>query len=207
MFIMKIPYFRYRIFLNEKNQKILLVEIFCGIITIVIFSYIFSVLNFTTFLNLKLITLLTLIVVISLYYQHLVLEKRCRDVQINNYKKRSKIIDPQIKSYILENLEMFEFHKHYLNQNLNLKELSRIFKISEKHLSQVIKNERNSIPSRYINDLKVKHIIELFNTKPHYRLYEYSVLTNEAGFRTNQSLTNAFLKCLGKTPKAYVDSL
>lgn len=205
--ILKIPYSKYKIYINEKNQIILLFYIFLTTVQFILVSNIISLINFSPSRHLILNLLTGPALIVLNYYHYEITLKKIREERILSYKKRSNIITPEVNSYIKEQLKLFEFRKQYLKKGLNLRELSRSLNVSEKHLSLVIKNEKNIIPCRYINNLKVNHIVTLFETQPLYRKYEYSVLSNEGGFRTNQSLTNAFLTSFGKTPKTYVNDL
>jgi AraC-like DNA-binding protein len=134
---------------------------------------------------------------------------------INNLRpkiksEKDKTIDINLEKLcnkILHLLEKLERDQKFLQKNLTLPELAVRFKCNPRYLSLVIAHSRNKTFTKYINDLKVDYLINLFKTDKIIRNYNNSALAEEAGFSTTQRFTTAFLSRTNMSPINFIGQL
>jgi len=101
-------------------------------------------------------------------------------------------IAPVTVAKILHLLEKWERAMKFLEKDVTLTTLAVYLETNNRYASEIILFYREKSFSKYLNDLKVDHIIELLKTDKHKRLYTHDALANEAGFSTTQRFVTAF---------------
>jgi AraC-like DNA-binding protein len=100
----------------------------------------------------------------------------------------------------IDNLVVQE--KLFLNGQLTLTLLSKKMNVNQKYLSQAINNSKKISFTKYINELRIKHFIELLENKE-CNHFSFEALARESGFNTTSTFNRAFKSITGLTPSQY----
>ncbi|MFP2996603.1 AraC family transcriptional regulator [Spongiivirga sp. MCCC 1A20706] len=126
-------------------------------------------------------------------------------------KKKKKQSTVKIKSKEAENLEqkllsLMKQDKVYLNQDLNLKELSEMIGENDKKISLFLNNNLGSTFYDFINDYRLNHFIEMLEN---YQNENYSIvgLAQESGFKSKSVFYRVFKKKFNTSPSNYIHHL
>lgn len=92
--------------------------------------------------------------------------------------------------------------KLFLNEKLTLALLSKKMMVNQKYLSQAINNSKKISFTTYINELRIKHFIELLENKESKHL-SFEALAQESGFNNTSTFNRAFKNITGLTPSEY----
>ena len=116
-------------------------------------------------------------------------------------------INPEIISAILRHLGTFETQKKFLKDDVNLPKLAKMFDSNIVYVSKVILHYKQKKSVDYVNDLRIDYIAEKIGESNRYRNYTNKALAQEAGFKTTQHFTRAFVKRIGHSPTEYINTL
>jgi len=122
-------------------------------------------------------------------------------------KEPLKDISNDTITFILKQLEKFEYEKKFLEKDWNLVTLSAAFNSNTKYLAAILNYYKDMRIHEYINGLRIDYIINLLRTEPIYRKYTYAALAQEAGFSSTQRFANAFLVRAGMPVNYFIDQI
>jgi len=108
---------------------------------------------------------------------------------------------------ILIKLKDFEKSQEFLQNTISFPYLAGYCETNTKYLSYVIRTRKEKDFSSYINELRIKYIIDKFRKFPKYRSYKISALAEEAGFSSANKFSPIFKKVTGYTPSAFIKNL
>lgn len=180
--------------------------------------------NLKSILLCALILILLLLVLVTIYwkkqnrklyakYQN-ILETLRREEKDNSVEKSiplhnnklTDIADETTKALLIK-LEDFEKSQTYLQQEVSLIYLANQFKTNTRYLSQIIKMHREKNFSNYINELRIKFIMEKLYKDPLFREYKISYLAEYCGYSSREVFFNAFKKETGIPPSYFINQL
>ncbi|MCX7985881.1 MAG: AraC family transcriptional regulator [Bacteroidales bacterium] len=95
-----------------------------------------------------------------------------------------------------------EEEKVYLRPQLSLQELAKKVNLSPSMLSQILNIYFNSNFSDFVNQYRVRAVIEKLQN-PYYNRFNIVVLAYESGFNSKASFHRIFKQHTGKTPTEY----
>tara|TARA_R110000744_G_scaffold38995_8_gene88908 strand:- start:1556 stop:3316 length:1761 start_codon:yes stop_codon:yes gene_type:complete len=123
-----------------------------------------------------------------------------------NLNKESNELDiaPQIIAKILEELDLFETEKKFLNKDITSSKLARILNTNTKYLSQIINHFKQKSFSNYIKDLRIDYAIEQLKENSQLRRYTIEGIAQEMGFNSTESFSTAFRKRTGIKPSYFI---
>jgi tetratricopeptide (TPR) repeat protein len=127
--------------------------------------------------------------------------------KISNTDELELDINPKVILLILENLEIFEKEKLFIEKDMTIVKVATALKTNTKYASKVIVKYRNKKFIDYIRDLKVDYIVELLKKENKYRNYTNEALAEEGGFGTTQNFTRAFKSRTGISPSFFIQEL
>lgn len=94
----------------------------------------------------------------------------------------------------------FEKEKPYLNEDLRLTDLQRVFPISRSYLSQLFNKELGMTFSDYVNRFRIEESKRLMEAEPHASIQE---IAERSGFHSISTFRRAFTKHTGIIPSEY----
>lgn len=104
----------------------------------------------------------------------------------------------------LQNLLVYmQQHKPYQNEALNLQQLALQIKMPSPELSKLINNGTNQNFNDFINEYRVKEVIEKLKTGAHHT-QTFLGIAYDCGFNSKATFNRAFKKQTGQTPKDWV---
>ena len=118
-----------------------------------------------------------------------------------------KTIKPHVEEKILKKLEVFENSAMFLKKNVSLSALATYCDTNTKYLSIVINAHKQKDFNNYINELRIKHLVNKIRTEPQYLKYKIVSLAELAGFSTQSKFIEAFKKEMMVTPSVFIKSL
>lgn len=104
------------------------------------------------------------------------------------------------KRYAEEVNAWFEREKPYLNDDLRLTDLQRVFPISRSYLSQLFNKELGMSFSDYVNQFLVEESKRLMDAEP---LASIQEIAERSGFHSMSTFRRAFIKQTGIVPSEY----
>ncbi len=96
--------------------------------------------------------------------------------------------------------------RYYLNSDLTLQSLATELAINPHALSQTINDALNQRFSDFVNEYRIKAVIEKLND-PQYANITVLGMAYDSGFNSKTTFNRAFKKVTGKTPKEYREQL
>ena len=124
-----------------------------------------------------------------------------------NTSKKSLQIPKETEEEILAQLEKFEDSKNYLDNKMSLATLSAQLGTNTKYLSEIINKYKDKNFNTYINELRIKHVIQLLSTDRSYLQYKISYIAEIGGFTSHSAFTNVFKSVTGFSPNDYMQNL
>ncbi len=104
------------------------------------------------------------------------------------------------KRYAEEVNTWFEREKPYLNDDLRLTDLQRVFPISRSYLSQLFNKELGMSFSDYVNQFRIEESKRLMDAEP---LASIQEIAERSGFHSISTFRRAFTKHTGIIPSEY----
>lgn len=116
-------------------------------------------------------------------------------------------IPKETEDLLLAKLEKFEGSKRYLNKDISLAQIASLFETNTKYLSEVINKHKGKNINLYINELRIKYIVEKLKTDSRYLNYKVSYLAEECGFSSHSIFSSVFKNITGLTPNTFIQFL
>lgn len=128
-------------------------------------------------------------------------------VEAKNTTNGIEGINQDTVASVLKQLERFEKDKKFLEKDMMAAKLTVAFGSNAKYLSKIIYHYRGKKFTKYINDLKIDHIISLLKEDKRIRNYTNLALAEEAGFSSTQRFTTAFYSKTGMPTSYFIEEL
>ncbi|MPT30746.1 MAG: AraC family transcriptional regulator, partial [Chryseobacterium sp.] len=130
-----------------------------------------------------------------------------------NYDNRSEgseqntMMTPATEKKILLKLEKFEQSKLFTRSTVSLPYLASYCNTNTKYLSYVVNTYKKKDFKNYINELRIKYIIDKLKNDPQYHKYKISTLAEEVGFSSQSKFAAAFRKITELSPSQFIEHL
>jgi AraC-like DNA-binding protein len=131
------------------------------------------------------------------------LSDQLKDFQTSN----AFVIPEKTENLILSKLKVFESSKEVTNPHLSLAVLAKRLDTNSKYLSEIINKHKEKNFSNYLNELRVKYIVDKLENNPEYLQYKTSYLAEEAGFASRTTFTTIFKNVTGTSPSQFIEQL
>lgn len=122
-------------------------------------------------------------------------------------RQQSTDIPQEIVLDILKQLDEFETNQMFLQSNLTLAQLSKSFKTNSAYLSKIINTKKGTNFSNYINQLRVKYLLNLLINSDEFHQHSISDLAELGGFTSSRHFSNAFFQVTLLRPHEYIKQL
>ncbi|NNF30036.1 MAG: AraC family transcriptional regulator [Flavobacteriaceae bacterium] len=163
------------------------------------------------FIFLLLISLLLLVYYIQrqqLYKRRF--DKLMQQNETSNYNSSNQYayeLSPEVINNILLKMEGFERSKTFLNHEITLQSLAKLFETNANYLSRVINAKIGKNFSQYINDLRIDYAMTGIRSDKKLRKYTIKAIAEECGYKNAESFSKAFYKRNGIYPSYYIKKL
>ena len=138
-------------------------------------------------------------------------EQNSNTVSFNNTtltpKQDSYKISKEVSKTLLKKLDLFEKNKGFLNPEINLKKLANSLNTNSSYLSKVINQHKQQNFANYINQLRVKYIVNELKHNTTFQKYTVKALAEEVGFKSAESFSKAFYKFTNVKPSYFINEL
>jgi YesN/AraC family two-component response regulator len=121
--------------------------------------------------------------------------------------KKTLFIPIETENSILDKLKRFETTTRFTHKDMSLAYLASQFDTNTKYLSEVINKHKGRHFNIYINELRVKYIIEKLKKEPLYLNYKVSYLAKESGFASHSNFATVFRSITGTSPTTFINLL
>ncbi len=126
-------------------------------------------------------------------------------VKVEESKKVN--IPKETEQLLLKKLERFENSTRFTNKDFSLAVLASQFDTNTKYLSEVINSNFNMNFNTYINNLRIKYIVDKLKNESNYISYKISYLAEDCGFSSHSSFTTVFKSLTGISPVTFIELL
>lgn len=134
-------------------------------------------------------------------------KKSCIYLDSENPDDNKSIMTPETEKRLLEDLNLLESKKFYLDSDITLSALTVELNSNTRYVSYIIKTYKNNDFNNYINELRVFYIVELMKSEPKYLKYKLSYIAEITGFSSHSKFTTMFKKVTGMTPSAFINEV
>ncbi len=164
------------------------------------------------------VTLVFLIVILWFYLRQRRLKQRFDELMSQNktiYEHKevkpedSKELDlpEDIVETLLTRLQAFEEKGGFLDSELSLRSLAKVFGTNDSYLSKVVNHYKQVNFSNYLKELRLNYVIERLKVDSDLRKYTISAIAKEAGFKNETTFSRAFYKKTGMNPSYFIGKL
>lgn len=108
---------------------------------------------------------------------------------------------------LLQKLICFENGKEFTAKNFTLSNFVSILDTNAKYANSLLKEYRGKSFNEYINDLRIKYILDYLHENPESLRYKLTYLSDLAGFSSHSYFTKVFTKKNKITPSKFITSL
>lgn len=105
---------------------------------------------------------------------------------------------------ILDGLREFERNKGFLQNDISMSILAGNLKTNTIYVSHILNNRYNKDFNTYINELRIRYIVQKLKKDKDYRLYKISYLAKEAGFSSHSKFSAVFKSVTGFSPSTFL---
>lgn len=117
------------------------------------------------------------------------------------------IISEATKTDLLKKLEKFEKGKAFTAKNFTLSNFVSILDTNTKYINSILKEHHGKTFNEYINDLRIKYILEYLHENPESLKYKLSHLSDLGGFSSHSYFTKVFTQKNKISPSKFIASL
>jgi len=172
---------------------------------------------------------LCILFLIYLYRRRIAIYKRQAEVLLENAKELPAVTPTQKNEIVKENsfkeeksknilsdkklqdfkikLEQFENSKAFLRKNITIDNLAKDFDTNRDYLSKSVNELKGKNFPQYLNELRIKYIIEELNNNEKLRKHTIASIADDIGYNSSESFANAFKKITGTLPSYYIKLL
>ncbi len=138
-------------------------------------------------------------------------ERRTRKGYERENKKEARNIKRNIPEKhvrsILEGLTKFEEEKRFLSKGISAQLLAEDMATNVKYLSKVINTHKNKTFPNYLNELRIKYVVERIQKEQRIRKYTIKAIAEELGYHNTETFSKAFYKYTGQKPSNYIKEM
>jgi len=140
-------------------------------------------------------------------------EKRERSQSVNEFKEEVEKIKEKEKKLdipeatietVLKEMEKFERGNKFLRNDISLSYVANQFKVNSKYVSQIINFYKEKDFNNYINELRIKYIINKLVDDDSYLNYKIAYLADETGFSSHSKFSSVFKQITGTSPSVFI---
>ena len=119
-------------------------------------------------------------------------------------KVRDFVISQKTEIELLERLKEFEASNNFLDKDISLPTLIGQLNTNTRYFRQFLKKNRDTDYNDYINELRIRYILDKLKTDNKYLTYKISYLADECGFSSHSKFSASFKNVTGYTPSDFI---
>lgn len=126
--------------------------------------------------------------------------------EVEQFKEKEKTLDipEDTIELVLKEMEKFEKGNKFLKNDISLSYVANQFKVNSKYVSQIINFYKEKDFNNYINELRIKYIINKMIDDEAYLNYKIAYLAEEAGFSSHSKFSSVFKQITGTSPSVFI---
>ena len=181
--------------------------------------------NYFKFFLFGILLVLALVIYSFYYYYKVQKEKYYRFLKIIQNLKESKtseinnqqidkteaqakqIIDEELIEKLGLGLKKLEQKETFLDPNFKLAFVAKKLNTNTAYLSQYFNQVMQKTFSEYMQELRIKYILQKLIDTPHYRKYTMQAIAEEVGYKDANTFVRVFKKQTGLSPNYYIEKL
>lgn len=129
------------------------------------------------------------------------------EIKEKDLSKKTLFIPKEKEKEILDNLNLFEESKKFLDNNMSLATLSAQLGTNTKYLSEIINKYKDRNFNSYINELRITYAIQLLSADKSYHQYKISYIAEICGFTSHSVFTKVFKSVTGFSPFEFIQNI
>lgn len=120
---------------------------------------------------------------------------------------KHSVVPKEMEEKLLEKLNDFEKSTDFTKQATSLSRLALQFETNTKYLSEVVNSNKQKNFNTYINELRIRYIIDKLKNDPSYLQYKISYLAEDSGFSSHSLFATVFKSVTGIPPTTFISIL
>lgn len=125
----------------------------------------------------------------------------------NGNKTADLILSQKTEDEILQKLAEFEVSNEFLDKDMSLSVLIGRLNTNNKYFRQILKKYKDKDYNAYINELRIKYIVNKLETDPEYLNYKISYLADESGFSSHSKFSADFKRVVKCSPSEFIENI
>ncbi|UQB69822.1 helix-turn-helix domain-containing protein [Epilithonimonas zeae] len=118
-----------------------------------------------------------------------------------------KLLSKEKEEELLSKLMEFEEGTEFTEKNFTISTMVMLFETNPKYINYLLQQHRGKLFSDYINTLRIRYLCQILESKPEYRNYKISYLSDLAGYSSHSRFASIFKKEMGVSPSEFISKL
>lgn len=127
--------------------------------------------------------------------------------EIRSEEEKTFTLPKDLRQKVIKRIELQILKEFFVQEKATLNELSKKVKVNPKYVSQIINEYYKMTYSKFLNELRVKHILLKLDEDRKLREYSIKAISKEVGYKSSKTFVNAFKDYTGISPAAYIENL
>ncbi|MGC4129691.1 MAG: helix-turn-helix domain-containing protein [Bergeyella sp.] len=135
------------------------------------------------------------------------LQKETDAIESLREKPETRIMSEEKEKELLAKIEEFEKTELFTDEKFTMGKFASALQSNAKYINYVLQKYRGNTFSDYLNELRVKYIVNKLIEHPEHLNYKISYLAEISGFSTHSRFTHIFKKVLDIAPSEFISQL
>src|SRR5690606_15696837 len=127
--------------------------------------------------------------------------------EVSSQEREDSGVPDDIFKEIEKGLAKFEESQKFTDPDITLSSLAKKLNTNSTYLSRVINTTRGVNFSKYLDHIRISHMVRRLREEEKLRTYVIEAIAEEAGYKTAQSFTRAFYRQTGIYPSYFLKKL
>ena len=127
--------------------------------------------------------------------------------EVTEVPKKQNLMPAESEERLLRKLKKMEDGNFFLNKDISLSALAVKLNTNQKYVSYLINSHKEKDFNNYINELRIKYIMNKLRNEEVYLNYKIAFLAEESGFSSHSKFTAVFKNVTGHSPSIFIEQL
>ena len=128
-------------------------------------------------------------------------------LQTGSKSGTAKIMSEEKEKELLMKIEEFEKTELFTDEKFTMAKYALALESNAKYINYVLQKYKENTFSDYLNELRVKYIVNKLVEHPEYLNYKIGYLAKVSGFNSHSRFTYIFKKVLNISPSEFISQL